>query len=162
MKKLYKLAQKIEKENKSKKQSGEMFAEYVGMLQGLAMVHQTAHWTSKGDNYYGDHLLFDRIYQSVSANIDLAAEKLIGIFGAKFMDPKKHAEYTKTFVDKYDNKDLTERSLEAEIDFLSFSEDLYEKIKENGDLTLGLDDLIMAVASEHETNVYLLKQQNSK
>lgn len=162
MKKLFTLAQKIEKENKSKNESAEMFAEYVGMLQGLTVIHQTAHWTTKGNNYYGEHLLFDRLYESVEDDLDLAAEKLIGIFGVKFMDPKKHAEYTKNIVDEYDNKDLTERSLEAEVAFLSFSEDLYEKIKDNDDMTLGLDDLIMSICSKHEENIYLLRQQASK
>jgi len=162
MKNLFKVAKEIEKEKKSKTNSGEMLAEYVGMLQGLTVVHQTAHWTAKGDNYYGEHLLFDRLYENVEEDLDVAAEKLIGVFGSKFMDPKKHAEYTKTFVDECDTKDLTERSLEAEIAFLSFSEEVYDKIKESGDMTLGLDDMIMGIASRHEENVYLLKQQGAK
>jgi hypothetical protein len=34
----------------------------------------------------------------------------------------------------------------------------YELMKAEGSLTLGLDDFLMNVANNHETNQYLLKQ----
>jgi DNA-binding ferritin-like protein len=160
MKKIYKTAQKIEKEQKTSVDSAKLMEKYVGVLRGLAIIHQTAHWITKGENYYGKHLLFDRIYNSVNDEVDLAAEKLIGVFGGEFLNPENHVNITKDFVANYSNKDLTERSLEAEIDFLTLSEGIYKKIKENGDMSLGLDDMIMSIASTHETNVYLLKQQS--
>lgn len=137
-----------------------MLNEYVGMLRGLIIIHQTAHWTCDGDEYYGQHLLFNRLYENVSEDLDLAAEKLIGVFGVEHMNTQAHIEIAKTFIDEYTNKDLTERSLEAEVVFLAFSEELYNSIKDAGDMSLGLDDMIMSISSNHEENVYLLKQQS--
>jgi len=160
MEKLYKIAKEIEEANNSKTKSGEMFSEYVGILMGLSIIHQTAHWLCKGESYYGKHLLFAKLYENVSTDLDLAAEKLIGVFGDEFLNPKKHMEISKHFVDEYDSTDFTQRSLDAELAFLSFSEELYEEIKENKNMSLGLDDLIAGIASNHEENVYLLKQQS--
>jgi len=38
----------------------------------------TFHWKSKGANYYSDHELYSRIYESVEEDIDSIAEKAIG------------------------------------------------------------------------------------
>lgn len=162
MRKLFKAAKEMEKKDKAKTESGKLLSEYVGMLRGLAIIHQTSHWLCRGDTYYEKHLLFERLYNSVSEDLDLAAEKLIGVFGVKFLDPQEHVEYAKKLVDEYNEKDFTERGLAAEVAFLTFSEELYEKIKESGDMSLGLDDMIMSIASNHEENIYLLKQQASK
>jgi len=34
----------------------------------------------------------------------------------------------------------------------------YDKLKEMDDISLGLDDFLMATANAHETNLYLLQQ----
>ena len=161
---LFKVAKEIkeiEKENKKEKFSaGELMAQYVGTLRGLSIVHQQAHWTCQGDTYYGDHLLFDRLYNSVSDNVDTCAEKLVGVFGAEYLELDSHMESAHKFVKfamKY--KELDERCMAAEKAFLSFSKELYDNLEKMDALTLGLDDLIMSISSEHETNVYLLGQR---
>ena len=35
----------------------------------------------------------------------------------------------------------------------------YDKLKENEELSLGMDDFLMASANNHETNCYLLRQR---
>ena len=37
-------------------------------LKHLAAIHQNHHWTAIGDPYYGDHLLFQRLYECASAD----------------------------------------------------------------------------------------------
>ena len=52
---------------------------YLAFLKALKEYYQYCHWVSKGDPYYGDHLLFERLYNEVSGQIDSAAEKFIGL-----------------------------------------------------------------------------------
>ena len=158
-KSLYKIAQEYNKRPNFEAKSA--METYVAALLSLAIIHQQAHWVSKGE-HYGEHLLFERLYDGVSDQIDTAAEKAIGVLGAE-MDIVKHISMTSTFINKfYVEKDLVKRSLLAEKAFLSFSKKLYNDLKESGDMSLGLDDMIMSIASEHETFVYLLLQRSKQ
>ena len=40
------------------------------MLHALLLLHQSAHWQVRGPTYYGDHLLFQRIYEGIAKEID--------------------------------------------------------------------------------------------
>ena len=48
-------------------------------LRHLSFIHQNHHWVSKGEPFYGDHLLFQRLYAGVAEDIDTLAEKAIGL-----------------------------------------------------------------------------------
>jgi DNA-binding ferritin-like protein len=131
---------------------------YVATLRGLYLVEQNSHWLTKGLAFYGDHLLFERLYQASAEGADLAAEKMIGLFEEKGLDMKSQAEYLIKLLNKYQGEDLHELCLQMEKDFLSFTQAVYEFFEEEGYLTLGLDDLLMSIASKHEEAVYLLQQ----
>lgn len=164
---IYKIAQMYEEKMNKSSSVGRAMGKYTAVLRGLSIIHQQAHWTSKSTNYYGDHLLFDRLYNETSNHIDDAAEKTIGLFGMDPLDLESHIKTTKEFVDdvtkesdKTDSPDmLAKRSLLAEETFLKMSKTLYDTLKEEGSMSLGLDDMIMAIANDHETFVYLLKQR---
>jgi DNA-binding ferritin-like protein len=169
MNKLRKVANKYALRIFAQDQAGSAMAKYTAMLRGLAIIHQQAHWTSKANNYYGDHLLLDRIYNAASEQVDGAAERTIGLYGAKAITLKDHMDVTMSFVNDVMNdssdegaEGLIERSLVAEESFLDFSKKLYDSLKDSNTMTLGLDDLIMANASAHEESVYLLKQRLKK
>jgi hypothetical protein len=51
-----------------------------------------------------------------------------------------------------------ESSLKAEKAFQTFATNLYNDLKESGELTLGVDDMIMGHVSSSEVNTYLLQQ----
>ncbi len=163
MKKLFKIAQEFETAAKSDtKDCSKKMNEYVSMLRALSIIHQVAHWTSKGDNYYGDHELFGRLYDDSVGHVDQAAEKSIGVFNTK-IDLTSHCEMASKFVDSISGvESLVERSLKAEMAFLEYSKELYNHLSDNDCITLGLDDMIMAIASKHEEFVYLLKQRSIK
>src|SRR4051812_18132683 len=55
-----------------------IWTELLGKLRLLAMYYQTAHWQSKNPIFYSDHLLFDRLYNAVNAEIDGVAERAVG------------------------------------------------------------------------------------
>jgi DNA-binding ferritin-like protein len=133
---------------------------YVASLRAIAFIHTQSHWTTKGDTFYGDHLLFERLYNSALENLDLAAEKFMGLFGPDCLDYTLQADLLHKVLLKYKGLEgePLEMSLAIEKDFLKFSSDAYKCFEEEGKLTLGLDDMVMAIASKREESVYLLQQ----
>lgn len=133
---------------------------YVASLKALAMIHKHNHWTTKGSMFYGDHLLFERLYESTIENLDLAAEKFIGVFGDECLDYELQADFLNKVLLKYKNLDSSpaQMSLAAEKDFLKFSDDAYKCFETEGKMTMGIDDMIMEIYSNHEDAIYLLKQ----
>lgn len=131
--------------------------DYIAMLRLVNLIHQHGHWKCKGPEFYGNHLLFERLYDNSSARVDVAAEKLIGLYGNGSL---KHDTQTKLInkMNKYTSDDHIQNSIDAEKTFITIAEDLYNRVKEIGEMTLGLDDMIMAQSSEAETSVYLLEQ----
>jgi DNA-binding ferritin-like protein len=51
----------------------------LSFLRYLYLLHQTNHWTASGDPYYGDHLLFERLYTTTVEEIDAIGEKAVGL-----------------------------------------------------------------------------------
>ncbi len=133
---------------------------YIASLKGLSLIHQHSHWTARGSSFYGKHLLFEKIYESALENLDLAAEKFIGVFGLECIDYEMQSDFLKKVLDrfsKYEGEPI-EMSLMVEKEFLEYSEYAYNCFEEEDRLTLGIDDMIMSIASEREEAVYLLQQ----
>lgn len=138
-------------------------AKYVAMLRGLYIIHQDAHLMSKSQEFYGDHLLFQKLYEETEEHIDQAFEKIIGNFGEDCANLKLHIENTHNFITDACNAsdDLVERSLLSELSFIKFSKELHSMLEKKSLLSFGMDDLITAVSGMHEDFIYLLKQRNS-
>ncbi len=135
-------------------------AVYIASLKAISLIHQHNHWTTKGNDFYGDHLLFGRLYDSALENLDSAAEKFMGLFGQECLDYSLQAELLNKVLLKYDKLkgSPAELSLGVEKDFIKFSQDSYKCFEDEGKMTLGLDDMIMSIASKREESVYLLQQ----
>lgn len=133
---------------------------YIATLKAMVLIHQGNHWVTKGENFYGSHLLFEKIYQSASENLDSAAEKFVGLFGDECLSYALQAEFLNKVLLKYNNLSDSPfaASIAVEKDFLKFSQDAYNCFEEEGRLSLGLDDLILSIANEREEAIYHLKQ----
>jgi DNA-binding ferritin-like protein len=133
---------------------------YIASLKAMALIHQNSHWTTNGVPFYGNHLLFERLYDSSLDDLDLAAEKFMGLFGDEVLDYDLQAELLNKLLLKYSNLEGSplEMSLSIEKDFLKLSEDTYKCFEEESKLSKGLDDMIMSIASNRETSVYLIQQ----
>jgi DNA-binding ferritin-like protein len=136
------------------------------LVQFLAFVHQTHHWTAKGDPFYGDHLLFMRLYEETSGEIDKIAEKVIGLGGAQNVNLARQVNQYVKLVQSYGSpstipqaSDLAQRSLVAEKNFIQNVTFLMKSMDESGTMTKGLDNLLAGVLDIHEGHVYLLKQR---
>lgn len=133
---------------------------YIATLKAITIIHHHNHWTTKGANFYGDHLLFERLYDSSFENLDKAAEKFIGIFGDSFLNYDLQTELLFKVLSKYKNLEGSPlaMSLAIEKDFVKLSKDAYDCFKQEGKMTLGLDDTIMSISNKREESIYLLKQ----
>jgi DNA-binding ferritin-like protein len=133
------------------------------------MLHQTAHWQTRGGNYYSDHLLFQRLYEEAQEGVDGLAERLIGLSG----DPGqvslcRQVQIMKKMIEfaHQGNSEpaphpekLVSLALNAETLLLGGIPKVRQQLEEAGAWTDGLDDLIPAIAGKHESFVYLLKQR---
>jgi hypothetical protein len=138
-------------------------------LRHLALVHQTHHWTTKGDPFYGDHLLFERLYNTVVGEIDGLGEKAVGLGGADVVNLQLQVSQLSKMIKTYGTSstipqttDLAKRSLIAEIGFLRCVDHCVCAMKELNLLTRGLDNFLAGVQDVHEDHCYLLKQRCTK
>jgi DNA-binding ferritin-like protein len=133
---------------------------YLGSLRQLALTHQHSHWTTKGASFYGDHLVFERLYKSAVEDADLAAEKLIGVFGSKAVSFSLQQGIMHKVSQRYASlrQQPVEMSLKAEKDFIVLSQQFYDFLEQENKMTLGLDDMIMSISSNRESSCYLLQQ----
>lgn len=147
--------------------NSEYLLKYIALHRMMSLMYQHCHWASRGTAYYADHLLYQRIYEKISEEIDTIAEKAVGLSSEKSVCPIMTTEIAlklmNTVLSEFNISDdphnIVERLLEMEISFLEQNEALYKKLESEGQLTLGMDDLISSLHSSHEENVYLLKQR---
>lgn len=135
-------------------------------LKFLASVHQNHHWITKGDPFYGDHLMFQRLYDTVIGEVDMVAEKSIGLGSTANVDLPLVTAQLHKLVNGYgmtstipQGTELTKRSYLAEMNFLRTVSHLVDHMKECGILTRGLDNMIAGIEDAHEGHIYLLKQR---
>jgi DNA-binding ferritin-like protein len=131
---------------------------YISFLRAIYLIEQNDHWEVKSSGFYGDHLLMQRLYETTLENVDAIAEKSLALFGSDTLNISAQITLIKTIIDKYKDLKPLERSLAAVQEFLQISTHTYKEIKDSGDMTLGLDDLILHIHSDQETSVYLLQQ----
>jgi hypothetical protein len=135
----------------------------LALLRAQAFSYQHSHWQVVGQSFYGNHLLFERLYGSVGKQIDELAEKIAGYVGSEALSPDSQADLVARWVKSWSHISCHhERGLMSEETALAAIEAAYEGIKAEGSMTLGLDDWLMATASAHEEGVYLLQQQLAK
>jgi len=133
----------------------------LACLRAAHFVHWTSHWQVKGQPFYGDHLLMDKIYTSVIEEIDTLAEKIVGYFGPEAVEPLQQIELMTMgikMLTSQESNPIIRASIVEECLQEIFAR-TYDKLEEKGCMSLGLDDFIMATANAHETNVYLLRQR---
>lgn len=135
-------------------------------LRWLALVHQAHHWTSKGDPFYGDHLLFERLYNTASEEIDAIGERSVGLGTDQNVNLMLHLSQLQRLAQDYGvlstlphPTELAQRSLLAEQVFMKTMGYVIVSLKESQQLTQGLENLLQDICDNHESSTYLLKQR---
>lgn len=133
----------------------------LAIFRALHWAHWTAHWQVKGTAFYGDHGLFERLYGGLTGEIDGLAEKIVAYFGVEAVAPTANMAQAQSFLALYDQgeSDVYKRALKMELHLQNALKRTYESIKNSNEMTLGLDDFLMAVSNAHETHIYLLRQR---
>ena len=131
----------------------------LSILRAVHWSHWTTHWRVKGDPFYGDHLLFQRLYEAAVEEVDCLAEKIVGEFGPEAVGDLALMADSARFLEAHPGDDLVARALEIEEHLQQALRKAYDSLKASGTLSLGMDDFLMATASAHETNLYLLRQK---
>ena len=145
----------------------EYMTRYLALMIFCSEVIQNIHWVSKGSVYYSDHLLYQRIYESLSVNIDELAEKSVCLSGEASVNPHTicslKSDLYKNLIPNYssdlDPDQLAEYALFIMVCFMEKTEEFYAKLSESKMITLGLEDFIPKIHSESENNIYLLKRR---
>lgn len=135
-------------------------------LRYLAMVHQTHHWIARGDAFYGDHLMFRRMYDKVIAEIDEVAEKAVGC-GSEHnvnlsLQVSQLQQLSKAFSSPQtvpQTSDLARASLTAECNFMKVVKAACESMQNNGTCTPGIENMLQGIMDAHEEHIYLLKRR---
>lgn len=138
-----------------------ILVELLGGLQALQELHKNVHWTAHGESFYGDHLLYQRLYENLDSEIDALAEKIVAYFDEEAVEPVRLLEYTQRYVVQWRTASecVVEQSLIAERELQDMISRTYDLISGQQEMSLGLDDFLMAMANDHETHIYLIQQK---
>lgn len=129
-------------------------------LRAMHWNHWTTHWQVQGVPYYGDHLMFQRIYEAMGDEIDGLAEKMVAMCGTHCVDSHDSIDRAHNVLKRWaENPDIISRALQTEQEFQTLLAGVYELLDAEGHLTLGLDNFLQGLADAHETNLYLIQQR---
>jgi DNA-binding ferritin-like protein len=129
----------------------------LALMRAQYLSYQTSHWQVLGDGFYGNHQLFQRLYEGVQGEVDVLAEKMVGSFGREVVNVMTSTARILPWVDKWSHIDCHhKRGLQSELDFQMLTKLIHEALQ--GRMSLGMDDWLMSTASAHETHTYLLQQ----
>jgi DNA-binding ferritin-like protein len=130
-------------------------------LRAVGLMHQAAHWQTKGLTFYSDHKLFQKIYGAVGEEIDAVSEKAIALGDSILVCPIKSSELALELLEAFgracdvpDADKLVKLSLEAERGLLQVI-----KTALQDDVTDGVENLLQGISDKHEGHVYLLQQR---
>jgi len=136
-----------------------LLCDLLACLRAQYLSYQTSHWQVVGGSFYGNHLLFERLYQSVQEQVDQLAEKTAGYLGAEVLGLDHQMDHMMAYTEKWSLVSCNHRrGLQSEADLQRAIRAAYEGIKQAKAMTLGLDDWLMATANAHDENEYLLQQ----
>jgi len=137
-------------------------------LRYLTFVHQTHHWTAKGDPFFGDHKLFEQLYDQVVEDIDTVAEKAVGLGNEQNVNMMLQIKQLGTLCNAYGSpqtvphsNDLAKTSLIAEWNFLKIVKIAEDSMKQNDTWTPGVSNMLQGLFDIHEKHIYLLKRRCS-
>jgi len=138
----------------------------LSLLRAQYMSYQNSHWQEVGEGAYGNHLLFQRLYQGVDDDdggiqddVDELAERMVGLFGNTVVDMKHLVPKMSHWCLRWSEVSCHHaRGLLSEQDFQQLCAYAMLALRTDGLLTPGLENLLQTLADRHESNVYLLQQ----
>ena len=143
----------------------------LGYLTYLDKLHHNHHFITIGDPQYGDHQLFQRLYELTNSEFDSLGEKAVGLGGVSNVDLYTILQQANKWcslsgpseiVTVPGSSSLARKSLDAELAFIKCIDLASTMLDENGLLTYGLDNMLAGMSDSHESSIYILKQRVSQ
>lgn len=143
----------------------------IAILRALNIGYHHAHVNVSGGNYYGDHLLLQRLYQEISSidEIDGLMERLKGLFPTQsvrmgdVLDLIDQEYEIISGIDAVgDNKQKFQALLRLEMRLQSVLTKVIQALEDGsiiGNGTDGTVNLLQGIADSHQTAVYLIQQR---
>ena len=149
--------------------SGEALQGLLAVLRAMQTSIHEGHWVVKGSTFYGDHQLLQRLYAggdgspALQDEIDTLGERIVAYAGPSFVDSRVVTEKALRLIEAWQgaSSDPITQALHAEESLQLALRATYDALKASGELSLGLDDFLMAMADAHDTNRYLLRQRTA-
>ena len=140
---------------------------FIDLLRALSLLHHTHHWQTQGSQFYGDHLLYQRLYELADGQIDMVGEKAVGLGSADLVLARHSLENMRRYIEAIEDSDMMDapalkmakRSLLAEKSFITAGEKMMDQLKSKGLLTRGVEQLLGTILDQHEGVLFLLKQR---
>lgn len=137
----------------------EQLQELLAVLRAAYETYRTSHWQATGEGYYGDHLMLARIYEDAEKAVDQVAERTVGYYGSQSVDLADQAERVQTWSATFGRETCpVKASLLAARAVRDQLAESYDAIRADRQMSLGLDDLLMTLASKNDEHQYLLQQ----
>lgn len=137
----------------------EQLKELLAVLRAAYETYRTSHWQATGEGYYGDHLMLQRIYEDAEKSVDQVAERTVGYYGSSSVDLSDQAERVRTWSATFGRETCpVKASLLAARAVRDQLTESYDEIRRSRQMSLGLDDLLMSLASKNDEHQYLLQQ----
>lgn len=145
----------------------------VSCTRTLSHLYQSFHWQTSGAQYYGDHLLYERLYSKVDKEVDGIAERAIGLMNnPKVVHPLAivtHMNFMIGFLLPEGDISPGEMPivlLKAEQHYTGYVADMISSLKKSASIlgnsniyNDGVEDLLQGLVSAHQENIYLLQQR---
>ena len=145
----------------------EKLLELSAHIRAVQLWFHGAHHLTKGAGFSGDHaLLYAEIYEAAEEQFDGYVERNLGLSNDEAVaDPAILTALAANYVAEMPR--LAEQSADAIAAggllimraHITTLDSFYNVLKEAGEMTLGLDDMVMANANACERFVYLLQQR---
>lgn len=138
----------------------------LGVWAALRAEHQlfwTYHWRAKGSAYYGDHLLYQRLYEARVPEIDRMAEVIMAVGGPAAVDPMRSWVAVSDIIEgseKLGPNDAA-RGVALVADTLNRIDAANNRLGASPN-TLAINNVLAGLADKHLEALYLLRQRAEK
>ena len=126
----------------------------LAMLRAQNWLYHTAHWQTMGPTFYGQHLLFERLYTSLVDEYDALAEKIVQAFGPASVEPVAAIQRASWQVSEWSGDNAVAAGLHAEAALTAALKEALALSTDNP----GLQNFLQGICDDHQTNLYLLQQ----
>ena len=141
---------------------------YLAQLKGSVMWFHAAHHVAKGKGFVSDHRdLYNTIYSNLDDHFDILVEKSIMLSGDETIAcPLSLSASASHILNKtcsspanQDSEVIVYEAIVLVSRLINSVSEIYQKFKDSGYLTLGLEDALTSMANEYEKYLYLLGQR---